>query len=154
MDNNSIAKPNFIIYKTNWSCVIFAHFSKQFMLPPLNFSTSTLRVTIGMWIWSALVTSHGSFGWHVVFWNFMEFSLSWRTRVLCIRTKCLQTIMWTFFKEFSNSSQMRWESASSVNLDRSLYSRLKPGLIFLINSKFGYIGLHAQTFWCHPERFE
>ena len=45
---NSIVKPNVFIYKTYWYYVIFAHFSKQFMLPPLNVSTSALSVTIGM----------------------------------------------------------------------------------------------------------
>ena len=47
---NYIVKPNLTIFKTNWSCVVFAHFSKQFViLPRLNFSTSALRVSIGMW---------------------------------------------------------------------------------------------------------
>ena len=46
---NSIVKPNFTIYKTNWSCVILAYSSKQFVvLPLLNFSTSALKFVLGM----------------------------------------------------------------------------------------------------------
>ena len=45
-----LPKPNLTIFKTNLSCATFAHFWKQFvMLPPLNFSTSAFRVSIGMW---------------------------------------------------------------------------------------------------------
>ena len=48
---NSIVKPNFTIYKTNWSYVIFAFFSKQFVkLPPLNFGKSYC----GMPLWPAM----------------------------------------------------------------------------------------------------
>ena len=32
---DSIVEPDFTICKTNWSCVIFAYFSKQFVLIPL-----------------------------------------------------------------------------------------------------------------------
>ena len=120
-------------------------FPKEFMLPPLNFSTSTIIVTIGMWqltiligpkayfsmrflgslvppmfvvisalaspvglflqfcpciwrivLWGALVASDASFGWPVVFWNFMEFLLSWRIWVVCLKIECLQTIMSSF----------------------------------------------------------
>ena len=38
----------------------------------------------GIVLWGALVASRGSFGWPVVFQNFMEFSLSWSMRVVGI----------------------------------------------------------------------
>ena len=113
--------------------------------------------TWGIVLWGALVTSHGFFGWPVIFWNFMEFLLSWWMLVVCLRIECLQTIMSSFgpFKESSNSSPMRWESVSSANLARFLYLLTSDnGNFFLIDSKFGCIGLPAQTFWCHLERFE
>ena len=50
-----------------------------------------------LWLWGALVASHGPFGWHVVFWGFIGFSLSWSmSRVFCFRFECLQTIMLSF----------------------------------------------------------
>ena len=113
--------------------------------------------TWGIVRWSALVASHGYFGWPVVFLNFMQFSLSWSTPVVCLRIEFLKTIKSSFrlSKNSSNSSTMRWGSVSSANLARSLYSLLTPDRnFFVIDSKFGCIGLHVQTFWCHLERFE
>ena len=53
---NPIVDPNLTTFKTNWSCLIFGYFSKQFvMLPPLHFSTSALRVSIGMWQFTILL---------------------------------------------------------------------------------------------------
>ena len=46
---NSIVKPSFTIFETNWSRVIIVHFSKQFLISPsLDFSVSALIVAIDM----------------------------------------------------------------------------------------------------------
>ena len=133
--------------KTNWSCIIFAHFSNTFVsLPPLNFSTSALRVSIGIWqltilsilksisarsflilssfsfsyvydvctsfsccivssvlpmylgscTGSALVVSHGSFGWSVDSWSFIKFALIWSMGEVSLKLECQQTVMSSF----------------------------------------------------------
>ena len=75
-------------------------------------------------LWGALVASHGSFGWHVVSWSLIEFSLSWNMKEVCLRFESLQTTISSF--GLSNSFLKRWKSMSSVNLARSFYSLLTP----------------------------
>ena len=89
-----------------------------------------------LWLWGVLVASHGSFGRPVAFWGFIELSLSWSMGG-GFWFECLETIMF-FFKESSNPSPKRWESMSSANLARSLYSQLTPDNrnFFPIDTKF------------------
>ena len=55
---------------------MFAHFSKQFvMLPPINFSTSNLRVSIAMWQLTILLVLKPISAWSFLIQNSFNSSL-------------------------------------------------------------------------------
>ena len=96
-------------HEVSWSEVALAppNFVVIFVLAsPAGLFLQFCPCTWGIVLWGALVASHGSFGWPVIFLNFMEFLLSWSMRIVCFRLECLQNIIpsFGFFKESSNSS--------------------------------------------------
>ena len=57
--------------------LVFAHFSQQFMLLPLNFSTSTFRVTIAVWQLTILLVLKPFSTWSFLIQNSFSSSHHW-----------------------------------------------------------------------------
>ena len=74
---------------------IFKWKSQNFCKDPFNWWKSIGKDNILTVSYTdrALVASHISFGWPFLFWNFMDFLLSWNVRVVCLRFELLQTII-------------------------------------------------------------